>query len=216
MGENNQVLETPAEEASAYIFKDITRVNVAGNNMSWKRINVNELDEWREKFIQNNSKHCYATVQSFANSAVTEGEPYISPLYFDLDSEDDLQLALDDARKLKDYLYTGLDTEYGVEFFFSGNRGFHVTMSAYLFGCRPSSDLSRTLRWMAESMADNLALRTFDRTVYSKRRMWRMNNTQHGKTGLWKIQLTPAEIGGLSVDAIKDLATAPRELEVDV
>ncbi len=216
MGEKDQLLETPTQEADAFIYTDITRVNTSGEHQSWKRIHIDELDKWRGKMIELESLHCYSTIQRFANSVHVAEEPYISPLYFDLDSDSDLQKSLDDARKLKHCICTGLEIENGAEFFFSGNRGFHITIDAELCGFKPFNDLAKVCKYMAVSIADKLTLNTFDATVYSKRRMWRMARTKHGKSGLYKIQLTPAEIGTLGVDDIRELATEPREIEIDI
>lgn len=216
MGKEDEVLEAAAKNAPAFVFADITRVNKAGINMDWNRVLVSSIENWRKKFIEIESKHCYRTIQRFENAEVTEGEAYISPLYFDLDSDNNLQETLDDVKKIKDYHNIGLDLGDKIQYFFSGNRGFHITIHEDLFGMTPHNDLSKVLRYMAEHIAEKLSIKTFDRTVYSKRRMWRMVNTQHGKTGLWKIPLTSAEIGTLSIDDIKNLAIAPRELELDI
>lgn len=213
MGTTDEVLETVEDGKEKFIFADITRVGKDGKNRSWERVLVKDILSWKTRMTELESLHCYATIQRFANEVHTVGEPYISPLYFDLDA-DDLQDSLCDARKLKDYLYVGLEIEEGVEFFFSGNRGFHITINAKLCGFDASNDLSRICKYMAVNIAEKLSLDTMDAAVYSKRRMWRMNNSRHGKTGLWKIQLTPSELGTLSVNDILTLAQQPRDIDI--
>lgn len=49
-----------------------------------------------------------------------------------------------------------------------------------------------------------------DQTICDKTRLWRLVNTRHGKSGLYKVQLEVDELFRLSVEAIKELAQAPR------
>ena len=202
---------------SDFSYVDITRVDKDGINQKWNRVHISELDKWRQKMIALGSKHCFSTIQRFANEVHTEGEEYISDMYFDLDSDDVIFKALVDARKLKDFLVTGVGAEdEDCKVFFSGNRGFHFEISAEFVGIQPSVNLCKVLHHIAEFVGDKLSLKTLDRTVYSKRRMWRMTNTRHGKSGLWKVPFTLAEIGSFDVDRITELAVSRRTIEVDV
>lgn len=193
-----------------YCYFDIHRVLSDGKTRTkWKRYNVSEMEQLAKRFIEADSYHIYRSIQLFKNEEHTEGEPHISPLYFDLDSEDNLTIALDDARKVVDYfLYASADE--GLNIAFSGNRGFHITVEPELFKASPSKILTLIWRHVAEGISKKLELTTFDRTVYTKRRMWRMLNTKHGKSGLWKIPLEVYELKNLDADGIRELAQNPR------
>lgn len=224
MGKDQQLLETGGQNIQdddaaidRYIYKDIWRIPNSGVNKKWIRILVTDLAINKQRMIALGSKGCFATIQSFNRPEHEDNEPCICPLYFDLDSEN-FQEAYNDCIKLKQYFYEECNLEEGdaMEFFFSGNRGFHITASYKLFNAHPKYSMSHVIRFMAEFIAKKLELKTFDRSVYTKRRMWRMTNTLHGKSGLYKIQLYPAEIGVLKAGAIKDLAKTPREYENDI
>lgn len=208
MGTDKQLA---GEKMETFRFVDVHRITREGKPTAWGRIPVKSLIKWRDSAITQESKHIYCTVQKFSNKEAADGEDYICPLYFDFDSDRSLEPALEDTRKLIHYL-DDFSIEDGVDFYYTGNRGFHVTIDFLLFGAVASNNLVRIWRHVAEGIAKKLELKTFDRTVYSKRRMWRMENTQHGKTGLWKIRLYPTELN-LSVDKIKALAENPREVE---
>ena len=195
-----------------YKYVDIHRVDADGTRQKWKRIPATSLDRYRNVMVEANAQHCFSTIQSFASSVHLENEDemYICPLYFDLDSDDDVEIALEDARKLSAYFSIGLDMEDDVKYWFSGNRGFHITIDYGFFGAEPSTYLVKIWRGIAEHITKRLELKTFDRSVYSKRRMWRLENTKHGKSGLWKIRLYPTELN-MNVAEIKKLAAGPRE-----
>lgn len=197
-----------------YCYFDFHRVGKGGTRYKWKRSHVSEVDNIREKLVGLESQHIYRTIQSFKNPEVTDGEPFISPLYFDLDFDEKLGQTLDDALNdarliLEYFLYLGAEDELGI--WFSGNRGFHITLPFEKFGDKqPSTYLNKIWRGIAEGMAHKFELRTFDRSVYTKRRMWRMENTKHGKSGLWKIPLEIYELKTLDPSAIRKLAENPR------
>ena len=200
------------EGIQAYKYIDVHQVLANGKRTKWNRIPKTDLDKYRKLAIKGNAQHVFSTIQLFANKEHIEDEAYICPLYFDLDSDTDLEEALVDARIIKDYFCVGFDSEEGIEYFFSGNRGFHITISSTLFGAAPASDLVKIWRHIAEEVSKMLSLKTFDRSVYTKRRMWRVENTKHGKSDLWKIRLYPYELA-LSVDKIRELAVSPRIYE---
>src|SRR5208337_1970619 len=53
-------------------------------------------------------------------------------------------------------------------------------------------------------------LKTVDLKVYDKRRLWRLPNSQHQKSQLYKIPLTHKELESLTMEQIKALAVKPR------
>lgn len=141
----------------------------------------------------------------------------VSNLYFDLDSsekKDQLpQLALDDARKLYSYLISNIPAE-AIRVYFTGKKGFHIEAEAVCLGIGPSADLASTFRFIAENMRDLLELETIDFAVYDPRRMWRIPNTKHQSTGLYKVPITPEELSDKTIEGLAGLAVAPRDLEV--
>jgi hypothetical protein len=68
------------------------------------------------------------------------------------------------------------------------------------------------MKSIVSELAVKLKLKTLDLAVYDRRRLWRILNSKHNKTGLYKIQLTLTELENLSIEQIKELATKPREV----
>ncbi len=64
---------------------------------------------WRQEEALN--FNCFATVQRFANSEKVEGEPFLAPLYFDLDYDQDPAVSQADAIKLIEFLPRSLMSE---------------------------------------------------------------------------------------------------------
>jgi hypothetical protein len=95
--------------------------------------------------------------------------------------------------------------------YYSGNRGFHVTVNAEVFGAEPMVDMIKVWRVVAEMFYKTLNLETMDRAVYTRRRAWRVPNTTHGKTGLYKRALTYEELMGNALTGIQELAKSPCE-----
>lgn len=194
-----------------YKYVDVHRVGKGGRRYKWYRKLESELPEILANFELTDYEGMFSTIQRFKNHKYDPNvdEEYICPLYFDLDSDEDLNYALGDARKLLEY-FTIAGVEDGIRFWFSGNRGFHVTVAYEHYGAVPSNHLVKTWRIIAQNLANMLSLSTFDHTVYTKRRQWRIVNSRHHKSGLYKIELYPQELA-YSVDRIRELAKEPRE-----
>jgi len=95
-----------------------------------------------------------------------------------------------------------------VRIYFSGAKGFHIEISAALFGFEPSSELHRVFKAIAEKITPDDVI--IDTSIYDKMRLWRLPNTINSKSGLYKIPLLPKEVLDLSIDEIKELAREPR------
>jgi DNA primase catalytic subunit len=147
-----------------------------------------EIDQYRKKY---NNKGLYTSV--FRYNAPSLEAQRISPLYFDLDAEAHLEIAHQDVRLLYQYLTHHIPDEI-VDVYFSGSKGFHVEVSARALGVGPHMDLAKIFRLIAEQIKEELKIETFDFAVYEPRRMWRMPNSRHQKTGLYKVLLDESEL----------------------
>jgi hypothetical protein len=127
-------------------------------------------------------------------------------IWWDIDSEDDPQAALDGARRLAATIlerYAALDDD-SLLLFFSGAKGFHVGLPTF-WQPAPSLDFHRVARQFAEGIAQ-LAGVTIDTSVYDKVRAFRAPNSRDPKTGLHKRRLSFDELTALSLDGIRQLA----------
>jgi hypothetical protein len=150
------------------------------------------------------------TVSGYDGPAVADVLP------FDFDSAAAPKLALADVRVL---VLQVLRHDHGVDplivgIWFSGAKGFSVEIPAAAFGLRAfgpfptTSALAAKQHGAADALAQGLA--TADWSLYSRGRLWRVPNTLHSKTGLYKIPLTAKELERLTIDEIRELARKPR------
>ncbi len=135
-------------------------------------------------------------------------------VWFDVDCEGDLPVALHDARRLCAVLTDSLGiAEDDVLAFLSGGKGFHLGIPSASWQPAPGLDFHRIARRFAEAAAE-LAGVTIDAGVYDKARCFRAPNSRHPKTGLHKRRLSVDELMHLGTDAILKLAGQPADFEV--
>jgi hypothetical protein len=121
--------------------------------------------------------------------------PYLS---FDFDSESDIDLSRRDALELCSRLIAHGLTEDQFTICFSGNKGFSVeVLTNNLF--TPSE-----FKNITKALAGDLVTR--DSKIVNPSRIFRVPNTKHQSTGLYKLPITLAQLSELPVDAIKDMA----------
>jgi len=97
-----------------------------------------------------------------------------------------------------------------VQVWFSGCKGFHLLVRPEPFGIKPHMHLTYIIRSAAMELATELKLGTLDQSVYSARRMWRIPNTLHPRTGRYKYELSVDELFGWSVDEVWERSKGPR------
>lgn len=169
-------------------------------------------DEVRSKVDDDYIGGYYTSTFAFDSRTLAKAQS-ISSLYFDLDSDEKAeqppQLALDDARKLYSYLSTFIPAD-AIRIYFSGKKGFHIECEAVALGIGPSAGLPDTFRFIANELKDKLEIETIDFACYDARRMWRMPNTKHQSTGLYKIHLHPGDLA-LTLEEIQSLAQQPND-----
>ncbi|TWT37015.1 hypothetical protein KOR34_19610 [Posidoniimonas corsicana] len=136
-------------------------------------------------------------------------------LWFDLDSEGDLDAAHDGAKRL----CAGLVERYALDesallIFFSGSKGFHVGLPLSVAGSPPASGDFNTI---ARAVAEQLAVRQrvdIDTGVFDKVRALRAPNSRHRKTGRYKRRLTFDELLALSLATLVRMAEEPNAFEL--
>jgi hypothetical protein len=128
---------------------------------------------------------------------------YSDFLWFDIDSKD-LVKALANTRQLVMNIeqHDSSLPDY-LAIYFSGCKGFHVGIPAALFGWQPSVELPRIHKLMALEIAAGVAI---DTAIYESNRLWRIPNTQHGESGLYKVPLTYNQLQSWSIEQIKKFA----------
>jgi hypothetical protein len=127
---------------------------------------------------------------------------------WDIDREGNLEAALDDARRLSQFLadrhrLDDADLLIG----FSGSKGFHVELLVgWPIDPTPSANL--VCRRFAEAIADEIGIKV-DTGVYDRVRPFRAWNSRHPKTGLHKVRVRLDDLLYASPKWITDHAAEP-------
>lgn len=150
-----------------------------------------------------------------------EQQMHYHGLYFDFDcdakklgitEEAAVERSLEDVRKLYGWFKSHFEDMRGphMQVWYSGRKGFHLTVRPELFGIRPHKHLSYIVKAVASELAVELKTTTLDLAVYSIPRQWRIANTVHPISGLYKIELYPEDVLTWEPAKIRDQARGPR------
>jgi hypothetical protein len=159
------------------------------------------LLKWRNEHKNENGN---PTVAGF------NGPTWADNLHLDYDNEADPGQALIWMRQGLDWFETHDVDLRALRIYFSGYKGFGVEVPHTVFGgFEPSVDFHTRL-WRAAKRV--LGDTPYDSSVYDKIRLWRLENSRHSKSRLYKIRLTVAEARTLTIDEIRALAASPRDI----
>jgi hypothetical protein len=177
----------------------------------WKRILKDEVPI-HEKMA--NGVDFRVSVLRYKLPAPEDNEMCISPLFFDIDVKGKPGKALEDTRKVLEYLRNDLRIEEPYpQIWFSGQKGFHVLVHEEVLGIEAHTSLQEILKSAVDQVVGVLGIKSIDKQIYSRRRIMRYENTRHPDTGLYKIELSFDEVMSLTIDQIMDLAKSPRRLQ---
>lgn len=137
------------------------------------------------------------------NTSPTTGRPsvagYPGPAWaeflpFDFDEKRDPAKAVTEAAHFVRHWEKEWDIlPEALRIYWSGMKGISIEVPAALFGgFEPCTDIAKKLKVMAIKMAPNAE--TLDTSIYEKMRLWRVPNTKHSSSGLYKIPLTTKEL----------------------
>lgn len=156
---------------------------------------INHKDFYVSKFIYND-KH----KEQFETSGSVAGilDVLAKSIFFDFDSKENVQKALDDARTATNRLRENGVKDSALKIFFSGKKGFEI-------GVDFTEEFTPT---QVKNVCLNLAgdLETLDTQIYNASRIFRLPLSKHQDTKLFKIPLTVDELMTLSVEDIKEAA----------
>lgn len=172
-----------------------------------------ERSEWNEEFTSD--QDWYASTYYYEQDALdyfkTNGRikgfknVKTDKIWFDLDSTD-LNLARSDAKEIIQRLKDKGIKESAIDVYFSGSKGF--TVEAHI-----DKMLNRT---QVEHLTCNIfgkGLETFDSSMYDENQIFRVPNTKHPKTGLYKVQLSINQLN-LPIEKITDYAKSTRPIKI--
>lgn len=190
--------------------KQLARLMTRAKNPKDRKPIVLEWDQVEEYRKENNNFGLYTSVWNYDRTDIDRATR-LGPLYFDFDS-DDVARAQAEAIRLVDYL-SEFVPESGIRTYYTGKKGFHIECEPIPLGISPSNELPGLFRYIANQLRDMLTLDTLDFAVYDTRRMWRLPNSQHQSTGLYKVDLGRRLLGSPLID-IERYAKEPHWDEV--
>jgi hypothetical protein len=93
--------------------------------------------------------------------------------------------------------------------YFSGRKGFHVALHAKIFGeFKPSIDLPEKIKSFARVLTGGMDC--IDFSIYEGRRIFRIVNSMHMDTSLYKIEISYDELKSKTFEEIREMAKVPR------
>lgn len=176
------------------------------------------LDEV-ESNIRNRFKNVdvFATIYMYDQIDQSKANLF-APLYIDLDlkfkSDNDYQKVKRDLL----HVVTALNITYSVPMeyirvYFSGNKGFHVLVDPEIFGIEPGPSLNELYRAVAHDLKKITMFKTVDTGIYDRVRLFRLPNSIHGETGLYKVPVSIDFIRSSTFQDIVEYASMPKEME---
>ncbi|MBQ8993279.1 MAG: primase C-terminal domain-containing protein [Turicibacter sp.] len=170
------------------------------------------LVEQLDQFIQyRQNVGIFKTVFSYNQMEIDNALLY-GDLYFDFDALGQFEYARQDAIMTIAFLKTVFKIpEEQVQIFFSGSKGIHLIVPANVLGVEPCLNLNQTYRYIAKQANQYLKNQTLDLMIYDKKRLFRIPNTIHEKTGLHKIELSLSELRQLPFETIQERAIYPQQ-----
>ncbi len=144
-----------------------------------------------------------------------DGPCYAHYLPFDIDSPD-LDEAQATAHDIADYAVDRMGVpEEGLAIYFSGSKGFHLTIASAAFGgVDPGVDLPNVFRYLREEIVKESKPshpETVDFAISDRLRLLRLPNTRHSKSGLYKVPLSLRELEESAPDELRHLASERRQ-----
>lgn len=97
-----------------------------------------------------------------------------------------------------------------INIYYSGNKGLHLIVKKEIFNIQPSKNLNVVYGYIAKLIKTISKNKTIDTNIYDKKRLFRIPNSKHEKSGLYKIPISFEELKNLSSDQVKLLASNPR------
>lgn len=132
------------------------------------------------------------------------GQVTTNEITFDIDSKD-LEVSHANTLKLINFLKEqGLYNDSAAKIAFSGSKGFHVHINTeYTF---TPAELKRFCMHVAKQVKFNKDEVKIDSQVYNTNRIFRVANTPHEKSGLFKVEMLSQDLAQYSMEQIREAA----------
>lgn len=173
-------------------------------------LTLDTFKEFRKGYLESS---IYATAYRYNNPDIRQAD-MIGDLYIDFDV-DEIGANFD---QLKDDIFRtlaalkalfGID-QGSIQLYFSGGKGFHLTIPSEVLGIQPDPELNMIFKHIAEDLSKLIRHGTIDTRIYDKVRLFRVPNSKHQETGLYKVPVTLAELREGTFESLSALAATPR------
>lgn len=170
----------------------------------------NKITAFRQQYRNTDVFQCL-----YQYSALEEKPLLYAPFYLDLDADITSEKKF---RKIIPYVaraflglrQIGLQPEE-IQLYFSGSKGFHLTVSPFVLGIVPSYDLNALYKAWALYLSHTYDIPIIDLRIYDKRRLFRMPNSINSKTGCYKVPVTIEYLFRHSHEELLAYAAEPKE-----
>lgn len=166
-------------------------------------------------FINNNTNtlyHCYYDLEKRDTFVDYKGllTPVFDSIYIDLDDDETKgELAFTDAKNLCQ-LFRENDIDFTL--YFSGNKGFHISIHKDNFEALSSPLPSDEMQEFVKAFVFGLKAKykTVDNRIWNSNRKFRAAGSRHEKSGLYKTLLYPGhKVSSMTLEQIRTLASVP-------
>lgn len=179
-------------------------------NLTHGHISASDLLPTIEKYNGSEGYYCLFDLEPRDSFQGYRGfhSPALGYYVLDFDSSEDMELAKADCLTAIEKLHLEPGT---YKAFFSGGKGFHLYIREEFFNLPPSENTAKHFERIVNQIGKDLNLSTLDDGIYQANRKFRIPNSRHPKTGLYKVELTYDQLK-LPIAEIVQLAKAPKAL----
>lgn len=153
----------------------------------------------------------FRSAYRYSDNNITSDSVLYGDLYLDFDDASDFNKVRMDAITAISYFKVVYHiVEDSLKIWFSGKKGVHIVVPAKTLGITPHQSLNRVFKYIANSVRSFTPNKTVDTQIYDNKRLFRVPNTIHEESGLYKIPITIKELKELDIANIRNMAVAPR------
>ena len=173
------------------------------------------IEDFRSKYL---GEDTFTSIFSYNNSPDGKLNPkqkVYGPFYMDISIDNNLLMAQKVTRRVLIELSKYVPLLY-IEVQFSGMRGFHIEIAPEIFGIEPCVDLPQTFASMAKEIGKTANVLTpyvstqNSFSIYKHNQLWRLTNSVHSLSKLYKIPLSSYTAIEYRPDYILTKAKAPQ------
>lgn len=191
----------------------------------FRRITVNSKEEFNKLRKKYKNTDVYKSIFTYDNKDLEKAK-ILGPFCLDFDTnhldEDTLNIMKKQLTHAMFYLLYKLSVPITYQkIYFSGNKGFHLSIDPEVFGLDYEDDnitkkyktLATLIDYSYKSKFNDESF--IDQKIYDKRRVFRLTGSINSKSGLYKIPISYEELRDLTIDSLLKLAEQPREIKYE-